>query len=106
MHAPHSLTRTGSFGAVESVKAASDVYAPVAGEVAEVNSALSNDWAAVNNSPYEKARLPTSMLCSPQWFLTPLAQGWMIKLKNFNTKDLDKLLDSKGYLKELENAKH
>lgn len=46
----------GSFGAVESVKAASDVYSPVAGEVSEVNKALSSDPAIVNSSPYEKVR--------------------------------------------------
>ena len=44
----------GSFGAVESVKAASDVYSPVGGEVSDVNKALSSDPAIVNQSPYEK----------------------------------------------------
>ncbi len=51
------VTAGGSFGAVESVKAASDLYSPVAGEVIEVNSALGKDPAVVNQSPYEKVVL-------------------------------------------------
>lgn len=35
-----------------------------------------------------------------------VAQGWMIKLKNINVKDVEKLLDSKAYAKEVDNAKH
>lgn len=52
---------SGSFGAVESVKAASDVYAPIAGEVSEVNKELSADPALVNSSPYEKVCAVTSL---------------------------------------------
>lgn len=51
-----SHAHAGTFGAVESVKAASDVYSPVAGEVSEVNKSLSSDPAIVNQSPYEKVR--------------------------------------------------
>lgn len=50
----HAQLCLGSFGAVESVKAASDVYSPIAGEVSEVNKELSSDPAIVNSSPYEK----------------------------------------------------
>ena len=56
-----TLEQGESFGAVESVKAASDVYAPVGGEVIEVNQALEDAPETVNSDPY--------------------AAGWMIKLR-------------------------
>ncbi len=56
-----TLEQGESFGAVESVKAASDVYAPVGGEVIEVNQALEDVPETVNSDPY--------------------AAGWMIKLR-------------------------
>ncbi|MCF7855305.1 MAG: glycine cleavage system protein GcvH [Candidatus Pacebacteria bacterium] len=62
---------------IESVKAASDIYAPVAGEVAEVNEALEDAPELVNESPYEK--------------------GWIFKLKSIDSSELDALLDSAGY---------
>ncbi|MEX6675115.1 glycine cleavage system protein GcvH [Pseudomonas sp. W2Oct36] len=63
-------------GVVESVKAASDIYSPVAGEVVEVNEALSGEPEALNNSPYD---------------------SWIFKVKPANAADLDKLLDAAGY---------
>jgi glycine cleavage system H protein len=66
---------------VESVKAASDIYAPVAGEVVEVNTALSNDPALVNQSPYE--------------------QGWIFKLKISDPNELSSLLDAAAYSAKL-----
>jgi len=63
--------------AVESVKAASDVYAPVSGQVVEVNDALTSEPSLVNKSPLDK--------------------GWMFKLKLSNAKELDSLLDEKAY---------
>lgn len=65
-----------SFGTVEAVKAVSDLYCPVAGEVVEVNSALDGDPATVNRDPY--------------------GDGWMIKLKA-DEKDVAGLLDAKAY---------
>lgn len=62
---------------VESVKAASDVYCPVAGEIAEVNEALSDEPERVNNSPYE--------------------DGWIFRLRPENGADLDELLDADAY---------
>src|SRR6187455_2164493 len=56
-----TLEQGQSFGAVESVKAASDVYAPVSGEVIEINEALVDAPETVNSDPY--------------------AAGWMIKLR-------------------------
>ena len=66
-----------SFGTIEAVKAVSELYAPVAGEVVEVNAALEGDPAAVNRDPY--------------------AEGWMIALRVGSPSDLDGLLSSADY---------
>jgi glycine cleavage system H protein len=65
------------FGTVESVKAASDLYSPVSGEVIAINSSLNDTPDLVNREPYEKA--------------------WMIKIKLKSSAELDKLLDSSSY---------
>jgi glycine cleavage system H protein len=62
---------------VESVKAASEIYAPVSGTVVEVNAALSNEPGLVNNDP-ENA-------------------GWMFKIEVSDASELDGLLDADGY---------
>jgi glycine cleavage system H protein len=62
---------------VESVKAASDVYAPVAGEVTATNAELSGAPETVNKDPY--------------------GAGWMFRLKPANSADLGALLDAKSY---------
>jgi len=62
---------------VESVKAASDVYAPVSGEVIEGNSALADDPALINSDPE--------------------GQGWFFKLKLDNASELDGLMDENAY---------
>ena len=62
---------------VESVKAASDVYAPVAGAVSAVNSAVADSPETVNKDPY--------------------GAGWMFKIKPASKADADKLLDAKAY---------
>ena len=54
-----------SFGVVESVKAASDLYMPVGGEVLEINEALESEPEKVNSSPYEDAWLVKLKLSSP-----------------------------------------
>ena len=66
-----------AFGVVESVKAASDVYAPVAGTVLEVNKALDANPEKLNQSPY--------------------ADGWMMKLKLANPADAAGLLSAEDY---------
>ncbi|WP_263143886.1 glycine cleavage system protein GcvH [Pseudomonas sp. RIT-PI-AD] len=63
-------------GVVESVKAASDIYAPVGGEVIEVNGALSDSPETVNGDPYG---------------------AWFFKLKPSDASALDKLLDAPSY---------
>ncbi|MCP1619187.1 glycine cleavage system H protein [Pseudomonas sp. SLBN-26] len=63
-------------GVVESVKAASDIYAPVSGEVIAINEELADSPELVNSDPYG---------------------AWFFKLKPTNTAELDKLLDAAGY---------
>ncbi|AKA83302.1 glycine cleavage system protein GcvH [Pseudomonas synxantha] len=63
-------------GVVESVKAASDIYSPVAGEVIAVNEELGGSPELLNSAPYD---------------------AWIFKLKPSNPAELDKLLDAAGY---------
>ncbi|XP_072993168.1 glycine cleavage system H protein, mitochondrial [Typha latifolia] len=74
-----AFSQGGSFGAVESVKATSDVNSPISGEVIEVNSKLTENPGLINSSPYE--------------------DGWMIKIKPSNPSELDSLMGSKEYTK-------
>jgi glycine cleavage system H protein len=67
---------------VESVKAASEVYAPVSGEVTAANAALADDPARVNADP--------------------MGEGWFFKLKLADAKELDGLLDEAAYKKLVE----
>ena len=67
---------------VESVKAASEVYAPVSGEVVEVNEALAADPARVNADP--------------------IGEGWFIKLRLDDPKQLDTLMDEEAYKRFVE----
>lgn len=73
-------------GVVESVKAASDVYAPVSGEVVEANAALSDSPETVNKDPY--------------------GAGWMFRLKPANKAEVDALLDAKAYEALVASEKH
>lgn len=74
-----SLKAGETFGVVESVKAASDLYSPVAGTVVAVNSALDGAPETVNKSPY--------------------AEGWMMKLKPADPAAAGSLLDAAAYTK-------
>jgi glycine cleavage system H protein len=65
------------FGTIEAVKAVSELYAPVSGEVLEINSRLDAEPAVVNNDPY--------------------GDGWMIKLRMTDESERAGLLDAKGY---------
>ena len=67
---------------VESVKAASDIYAPVSGEVVEVNEALDDSPELVNESPFEDA--------------------WIAKIKLSDASELDKLMDADAYASSIE----
>ncbi|MCE0913784.1 glycine cleavage system protein GcvH [Pseudomonas sp. NMI760_13] len=70
------FTAGDAAGVVESVKAASDIYAPVGGEVIAVNDALADSPELLNESPYD---------------------SWIFKLKPSDKSELDKLLDAAGY---------
>jgi len=71
------LTKGQEAAVVESVKAASDVYAPVSGEVIEGNQALADDPALINSDPE--------------------GEGWFFKLKLDNPGELDGLMDEAAY---------
>ena len=75
------LSREDTFGTVESVKAVSELYAPIVGEVVAVNEALAGSEAAINESPYE--------------------QGWMVKIKVKNPDEAEALLDPAAYKSEI-----
>jgi glycine cleavage system H protein len=72
-----ALDKGAEAAVVESVKAASEVFAPVAGEVVEVNNALDDEPGAVNESPE--------------------ANGWFYKIKVANAADVNELLDADAY---------
>lgn len=74
-----SLTQFSKLGEIESVKAVSDIYAPLTGEVVESNTDLNNNPEVVNTDPYEK--------------------GWLVKVKIANTQEIDGLLSAESYEK-------
>ncbi len=67
------------FGVVESVKAASDLYAPVSGKVTKVNTALESDLSVLSTDPF--------------------GQGWMIQVELADPSEVDQLLDAAAYAK-------
>ena len=71
-----------AFGAVESVKAVSDLYAPIAGEVVEVNESLGDNPEKINEDPY--------------------GEGWILKLRVSGESDLLSAEDYEKFLKETE----
>src|SRR6185436_1216116 len=72
-----SVKQAEVFGSVESVKAVSDLFAPVSGKVVKVNSPLADSPEYVNEDPYD--------------------EGWMIQVAVSNAKELDALLDAEAY---------
>ena len=72
-----TFSRMDVFGTIEAVKAVSELFCPLDGEVVEINEALENDPALVNKDPY--------------------GDGWMIKLRIRRAGDLDDLLSSDDY---------
>lgn len=73
--------RMETFGTVEAVKAVSDLFSPVSGEILEVNAALASDPAIVNSDPY--------------------GQGWMVKMRLTEESELDALLGPEEYGKHI-----
>ena len=66
-----------TFGTIEAVKAVSDLYCPLAGEVVEINMSLDDDPSVVNSDPY--------------------GDGWMLKLRVADASEVGRLMDSAGY---------
>jgi len=72
-----TLTKDQPYAEVESVKAVSDVVAPVSGEIVEVNGALADSPEAINEDPY--------------------GAGWMVKVRLSSVEELEDLLDAETY---------
>jgi glycine cleavage system H protein len=72
-----TVAKDGSYGEVESVKAVSDLIAPLSGEVLEVNDAVVADPSTVNDDPY--------------------AAGWLIRIRLSQPAEVDELLDADAY---------
>ena len=71
-----------SFSLVESVKAASDIYAPISGEIVEIYEELEDSPELINEEPYEG--------------------GWIVKVKMSDASELDNLKDAEEYLSSIE----
>jgi glycine cleavage system H protein len=76
------LEQMKPFGVIEAVKAVSDIFSPITGEVTEVNSKLESEPTTINSDPY--------------------GEGWIIKIKVANPKELNNLLSAEEYKKLLE----
>ena len=76
-----SISKDGSYAEVESVKAVSDVIAPLSGEIVEVNEALKDAPEQINEDPY--------------------GEGWLVKVRLSEPSELDSLLDSESYQSSL-----
>jgi glycine cleavage system H protein len=79
-----TISKNESYGEVESVKAVSDVVAPLSGEVLEVNSKVVDAPETVNDDPY--------------------GEGWLIRIRLTDAAEVDSLLDSGAYRTLLETA--
>lgn len=79
------IVKDDPFGAVESVKAVSDIYAPVSGTVIEVNDALPDSPETINHDPY--------------------GDGWMIKVEMSDKDDLKDLMSAEEYAEYLDQQK-
>ena len=77
------LEKGDEFGTVESVKAVSEIYIPIGGEVLAVNEALEDSSEVVNSDPYN--------------------DGWMIEIKPSDPSELDELMDKNAYLELLKS---
>lgn len=80
------LVKGKEMGVVESVKSASDLYAPVSGQVVEVNQALTKSPELINKSPY--------------------GSGWLVLVRPKDMKELESLLDAAAYEKLIQESRH
>jgi len=81
-----TVTAEEACAVVESVKAASDVYAPISGEVVEVNESLADSPEAVNQDAY--------------------GAGWLFRIQPSDVSELDTMMDSDAYAEYLEHEAH
>jgi glycine cleavage system H protein len=79
-----TVTKDQAYAEVESVKAVSDVFAPLSGEITEANDALADDPGKINTDPY--------------------GDGWMVKVKLSDPSEADDLMDSEAYRKMLDEG--
>jgi glycine cleavage system H protein len=79
--AGETFEKGAEFGTVESVKAVSELYMPIGGEIVAVNNALEDSPELINDTPY--------------------SDGWMIEVKPDNLSELDSLMTKNAYLKSL-----
>ena len=77
-----TISKDTSYAEVESVKAVSDVIAPLSGEVTEVNDALSDSPESINDDPY--------------------GDGWLVKIKLSDPSEADQLMDAAAYQQHLD----
>ena len=78
------VTKDQAYAEVESVKAVSDVYAPLSGEILAVNEGLSDNPETINEDPY--------------------GEGWLVRVKLSDPSEADQLLDAEGYRKLLSES--
>jgi glycine cleavage system H protein len=79
-----SVAKDESYAEVESVKAVSDVFAPLSGEIVEVNEALADSPERINSDPY--------------------GEGWMVKVRLSDSSEVDQLMDVSAYKEMLQNG--
>ena len=77
-----SVEQNNAFGTIEAVKAVADLYAPVSGEIVEVNTALEDTPELVNQAPY--------------------GDGWMVSIRISDESELEDLMDADAYIKLIE----
>jgi len=81
-----TVAREESFGVIESTKSASDIYAPLSGEIVEVNDGLEDDQSPISESPFE--------------------DGWLIKIRFSDESEKDQLFDEAGYDEHVKASQH
>jgi glycine cleavage system H protein len=79
-----SVAKDDSYAEVESVKAVSDVFAPLSGEIVEVNEALADSPERINSDPY--------------------GEGWMVRVRLSDPSEADQLMDAQAYKEMLETG--
>jgi len=76
-------SQTEKFGTIEAVKAVSDLFAPVSGEVSEINTALEEQPELINSDPY--------------------GEGWLLKVRLSDTDEVQNLISADEYRQQIEN---